>query len=105
MDGYDFHEDEIKSGLIAAHGLLRTWCALLSKPRHMVPSLMETGARVFVTRFLRHYINAGHLALLEEGGTIFKFEGTRKNFGLKSVLKIHNPRFYWKGYDSNPQSH
>ncbi|KAK2643728.1 hypothetical protein Ddye_018923 [Dipteronia dyeriana] len=86
----------LQSGLIAAHGLLGKRCALLSKPRHMVPSLMETGARVFVTRFLRHYINAGHLTLLEEGGTIFNFEGTRENCGLKTVLKIHNPRFYWK---------
>ncbi|KAL5784547.1 hypothetical protein ACOSQ2_006939 [Xanthoceras sorbifolium] len=94
--GYGFHEDEIKSSLIAAHRLLGKKCDILSKPRHMVPSLMETGARVFVTRFLRHYINTGHLILLEEGGTIFNFEGARKTCGLKTILKIHNPRFYWK---------
>ncbi|KAK3190390.1 hypothetical protein Dsin_029951 [Dipteronia sinensis] len=88
--------NELQSGFIAAHGLLGKRCALLSKPRHMVPSLMETGARVFVTRFLRHYINAGHLTLLEDGGKIFNFEGTRKNCHLETTLRIHNPGFYWK---------
>ena len=35
--------------------------ALLSKPKHMEPSLIEAGARLFVTRFLGRYISAGCL--------------------------------------------
>ncbi|WJX34288.1 cyclopropane-fatty-acyl-phospholipid synthase [Trifolium repens] len=34
--------------------------------------------------------------LLEEGGTMFTFEGTGKNCSPKSVLRVHNPQFYWK---------
>ncbi|OIW13136.1 hypothetical protein TanjilG_32117 [Lupinus angustifolius] len=34
--------------------------------------------------------------LLEEGGTMFTFEGTEKKSILKSVLRVHNPQFYWK---------
>ncbi|KAL5781622.1 hypothetical protein ACOSP7_006651 [Xanthoceras sorbifolium] len=94
--GYGFHEDGLKSGLIAAHSLLGKSCAILSNPRHMVPSLMETGARLFVTRFLGQYINTGCLILLEEGGTMFTFGGTGKNCHPKTVLRIHNPQFYWK---------
>ncbi|KAK0607452.1 hypothetical protein LWI29_015298 [Acer saccharum] len=94
--GYGFHEDGLKSGLIAAHGLLGKSCAILSNPRYMVPSLMETGARLFVARFLGQYINTGCLILVEEGGTMFTFEGTGKNCHLKIVLRVHNPQFYWK---------
>lgn len=35
-------------------------------------------------------------SFLEEGGTIFTFEGAQKNCPLKTVLRIHNPQFYWK---------
>ncbi|KAK1592379.1 hypothetical protein Q3G72_023947 [Acer saccharum] len=94
--GYGFHEDSLKSGLIAARGLLGKSCTILSHPKHMVPSLMETGAQLFVTRFLRQYINAGRLILLEDGGKIFNFEGTRKHCHLETALRIHNPGFYWK---------
>ncbi|KAL6971255.1 cyclopropane-fatty-acyl-phospholipid synthase [Sarracenia purpurea var. burkii] len=94
--GYGFHEDGLKAGLIAAHGMLREGYAVLNNPQHMVPSLMETGARLFVTRFLGHYISTGCLILLEEGGTIFTFEGTRKKCFLKTSLRVHNPQFYWK---------
>ena len=38
----------------------------------------------------------GCFRLLEEGGTIFTFEGSKKKCSLKSVLRIHNPQFYWK---------
>ncbi|KAK4857209.1 hypothetical protein QYF36_025693 [Acer negundo] len=93
--GYGFHEDGLKSGLIAAHSFLGKHCAILSNPRHMVPSLMETGARLFVARFLGHYIEAGSLIFLEEGGTVFTFEGS-KNCQMKSILRVHNPQFYWK---------
>ncbi|KAK5840824.1 hypothetical protein PVK06_009729 [Gossypium arboreum] len=74
--GYGFHEDGLKAGMIAANGLLGKSCNILSNPKHMVPSLMETGARLFVTRFLSHFISTGCVILLEEGGTMFTFEGT-----------------------------
>ena len=35
-------------------------------------------------------------SLLEEGGTIYTVEGSRKKCLLKVSLKIHNPQFYWK---------
>nr|AXM43880.1 cyclopropane synthase isoform 2 [Litchi chinensis] len=94
--GYGFHEDQLKWGLIAAHSLLGKSCAILSNPRHMAPSVMETGARLFVTRFLRRHIIAGRLILMEDGGAVFNFEGTRKNCRLETILRIHNPEFYWK---------
>ncbi|KAL2562868.1 hypothetical protein AAZV13_20G161600 [Glycine max] len=94
--GYGFHEDGFKAGMIAAHGILGSCCALQTNPKHMVPSWKELGARIFVTRFLSCYITTGCLMLLEEGGTMFTFEGTGKNCGLKSVLRVHDPQFYWK---------
>uniref|UniRef100_A0A2P2LGT4 Uncharacterized protein LOC105129420 isoform X2 n=1 Tax=Rhizophora mucronata TaxID=61149 RepID=A0A2P2LGT4_RHIMU len=60
-NGYGFHEDGLKSGMTTAHSLLGKSCVLLSNPKHMVPSLLETGARLFVTRFLGHYISTGSL--------------------------------------------
>ncbi|XP_010264927.1 PREDICTED: uncharacterized protein LOC104602804 isoform X2 [Nelumbo nucifera] len=94
--GYGFHEDGLKAGMVAAHTFLGKNCAVLKNPEQMVPSLAETGARLIVTRFLRHYISAGCLMLLEEGGTVFTFEGSNKKCPLKCVLKVHNPQFYWK---------
>ena len=47
--------------MAAAQDLIGENCALLSKPKHMVPSLVEAGARLFVTRFLGRYISAGCL--------------------------------------------
>ncbi|XP_040375124.1 tuberculostearic acid methyltransferase UfaA1 isoform X3 [Rosa chinensis] len=82
--------------MAAAHGMLGKGCALLRNPKHMAFSTTETAARLFVTRFLRHYISTGCLILLEEGGTMFTFEGSRKDCSLKSVLKVHSPQFYWK---------
>ncbi|KAH1191716.1 Tuberculostearic acid methyltransferase UfaA1 [Glycine max] len=84
------------SGAYQAHGILGSCCALQTNPKHMVPSWKELGARIFVTRFLSCYITTGCLMLLEEGGTMFTFEGTGKNCGLKSVLRVHDPQFYWK---------
>ncbi|KAJ0034268.1 hypothetical protein Pint_25135 [Pistacia integerrima] len=83
-------------GMSAAHCVLGKHYEILSNPKHMVPSWMETGARLFVARFLGHYISTGSLILLEEGGTMFTFEGTKKNCHLKTVLRVHNPQFYWK---------
>ncbi|GKV19106.1 hypothetical protein SLEP1_g29403 [Rubroshorea leprosula] len=35
-------------------------------------------------------------SLFEEGGTIFTFEGNNTKCSLKTVMKVHNPQFYWK---------
>lgn len=94
--GYGFHEEGLKAGMVAAHSLLGKHCSILNNPKHMVPSLMETGARLFVSRFLEHYISTGSVTLLEEGGTIFTFEGRPRKNPLKSVLRVHKPQFYWK---------
>ncbi|KAJ9555609.1 LOW QUALITY PROTEIN: hypothetical protein OSB04_010223 [Centaurea solstitialis] len=88
--GYGFHEDGLKAGMLAASGVLNRSCQLVNNPKHMVPSLLESGARLFVVRFLQDYIAMG------KGGTMFTFEGTRKNSPLKVYLKVHNPQFYWK---------
>ena len=50
-----------QAGMAAAHSMLGKSCALLTDPKQMVPSLIETGARLFVTRFLGCYISAGSL--------------------------------------------
>ncbi|KAL3634450.1 hypothetical protein CASFOL_021504 [Castilleja foliolosa] len=94
--GYGFHEDGLKAGMLAANGVLRKQCTLQNNPKHMVPSWLETGARLLVTRFLERFIAIGCITLLEDGGTMFVFEGTRKTSPLKVYLKIHSPQFYWK---------
>lgn len=94
--GYGFHEDGLKAGRVAAHSVLQKEYTPLKNPPHMVPSLVETGARLVVIKFLERYISTGCLTLLEEGGTIFVFEGTKGKSHMKSVLKVHNPMFYWK---------
>ncbi|XP_057957913.1 uncharacterized protein LOC131150880 isoform X2 [Malania oleifera] len=94
--GYGFHEDGLKAGMVAAHGMLGRSFSVLNNPKYMVPSLMERGARHFVTRLLRRYISTGCLILLEEGGTVFTFEGSRKKCILKTVLRVHKPQFYWR---------
>lgn len=94
--GYGFHEDGLKAGILAANGLLRKSCVLQNNPKHMVPSWLETGARFLVTRFLERFIATGCLILLENGGTMFTFEGSRKGSSSKVTLRIHNPQFYWK---------
>ncbi|XP_047309455.1 uncharacterized protein LOC124912860 [Impatiens glandulifera] len=94
--GNGSYEDGLKAGLIAAHSMLNKKYAVLENPKHMVPSFLETGARLFVTRFLRHHVSTGCLILLEEGGTMFTFEGSKKKCPLKVTLRIHSPQFYWK---------
>ncbi|KAK6914135.1 hypothetical protein RJ641_021456, partial [Dillenia turbinata] len=94
--GYGFHEDGLKAGTMAANGVLGKASALLSNPTHMVSSLTETVARLLVARFLESYIATGCLTLLEEGGTMFTFEGSTKKCLAKTALRIHSPRFYWK---------
>ncbi|KAK6161285.1 hypothetical protein DH2020_004666 [Rehmannia glutinosa] len=84
--GYGFPEDVVKAGILAANGLLRKSYTVWNNPKHMgmAPSWLETGARLLVT------------SLVEEGGTIFRFEGTRKESNLKVTLRVHSPQFYWK---------
>lgn len=94
--GYGFHEDGLKAGMAAAHSMIGKSSPVLNNPKHMVPSLIETGARLLVTRFLGQFISAGCLILLEDGGTVFTFEGTRKKCILKTALRVHNPQFYCK---------
>ncbi|GMN53351.1 hypothetical protein TIFTF001_022486 [Ficus carica] len=85
--GYGFHEDGFKVDTDAAYGMIGKGCDLLSNPKQMVPSLLETGARLFATRFLRHFISAGRLTILEDGGTMFSFEEARKNARIKPSSK------------------
>lgn len=94
--GYGFHEDGLKAGMLAAQGLLGKSFSILTNPKQMVPSLIEAAAGLFVTRFLRQFISAGCLTLLEEGGNILTFEGSSKRCPLKVALRIHSPQFYWK---------
>ncbi|KAK1362601.1 Cyclopropane-fatty-acyl-phospholipid synthase [Heracleum sosnowskyi] len=94
--GYGFHEDGLKAGMVAANGVLGKNSTLLRNHKHMVLSTLESGARLFVTRFLKTYITTGCLILLEEGGTVFTFEGTAKKSSLKVYLRVHSPQFYWK---------
>ncbi|KAG5554215.1 hypothetical protein RHGRI_011914 [Rhododendron griersonianum] len=82
--GYGFQEDGVKASLVAANSILTKSCAVLSIPKHMLPSFMETGARIFV------------ISLLEEGGSTITFEGTGKKCLLKTSLRVHSPQFYWK---------
>lgn len=51
----------LQAGVMAAHNMLGNSFTLLSNPKHMVPSLADTGARLFVTRFLGQYITSGSL--------------------------------------------
>ncbi|TMW87173.1 hypothetical protein EJD97_020330 [Solanum chilense] len=94
--GYGFHEDGLKAGMVAADGMLRRNCRILDNPKHMVPTWTETGARLVVTRFLKSFIETGCIILLEEGGTIFTFQGTDRKCSLKVLLRIHSTKFYWK---------
>ncbi|EOY06147.1 Cyclopropane-fatty-acyl-phospholipid synthase [Theobroma cacao] len=94
--GYGFHEDKLKAAMVTANNLLGKQCSALNQPKHIVPSFMETGARLFVTRFLGQYISTGCITILEEGGTVFTFKGSMRKCSVKTVLKVHNPQFYWK---------
>ncbi|KAK4427845.1 putative fatty acid methyltransferase [Sesamum alatum] len=94
--GYGFPEDGIKAGICAANGLLRKSYTVRYNLKHTVPSWLEIGARGLVTRFFERFIATGCIILLEEGGTAFTFEGTRRKSNLKVTLRIHTPQFYWK---------
>ncbi|CAH2052923.1 unnamed protein product [Thlaspi arvense] len=81
-----------KAGMAASQDLVTP----LSKPKQMELSLTEKGARSFFTRFLRQFISTGSITILEEGETVFTFEGNDSICRLKTVLEIHSPQFYWK---------
>ncbi|XP_071681975.1 uncharacterized protein [Lolium perenne] len=94
--GHGFHEDGLKSGKAAAQGLLGKKCELLLNPKQMVPSWTETGARFLCARFLDQYISIGNLILVEEGGSVFSFGKACDKCPVKSVIRVHDPLFYWK---------
>ncbi|KAF9673598.1 hypothetical protein SADUNF_Sadunf10G0040800 [Salix dunnii] len=62
----------------------------------MAPSRLKAWARLFVTRYLGSHICTDRLIIEEEGGETLTFKGTSKKCNLEAVLKVHNPRFYWK---------
>ncbi|CAK9324087.1 unnamed protein product, partial [Citrullus colocynthis] len=95
--GYGSHEDGVKAGMMAAHNVLGKSLTLLNNPKCMVPSLIERGARLLVTRFLRRYISTESLTIMEDGGGMFTFKGILSDNLLQNVvLKVHSPQFYWK---------
>nr|AAM33848.1 cyclopropane synthase [Sterculia foetida] len=94
--GYDFHEDELKAGMDAAHRILGKHFSVLHSPRQMSPSFMETTARLLVTKFFHQYIQVGCVIIIEEGGRVYTFKGSMENCSLKTALKVHNPQFYWR---------
>ncbi|KAH0637317.1 hypothetical protein KY289_037232 [Solanum tuberosum] len=61
----------------------------------LLPTWTETGARLLVTRFFKSFIQTGCIILLEEGGTIFTFQGTKRKCSLKVSLRV-SMQFYWK---------
>ncbi|KAJ0861944.1 putative cyclopropane-fatty-acyl-phospholipid synthase [Helianthus annuus] len=94
--GYGFNEDGVKAGIVAANTMLNKSYDILNNPNQMVPTFMEANARSLIVKFLRNYITLGTLILIEEGGTVFKFEGSKKKSSLKVHLKVHSPQLYWK---------
>ncbi|KAM3326830.1 hypothetical protein P3S67_001956 [Capsicum chacoense] len=93
--GYGFHENGLKAGVVAAYGMLQRNCSILDNPKYMASTWPETGARLLVTRFLKSFIKTGCIILLE-GGTIVTFQGTEMNCSLKVSLIVHTTQFYWK---------
>ncbi|XP_047083229.1 tuberculostearic acid methyltransferase UfaA1-like [Lolium rigidum] len=62
----------------------------------MVPSWTEAAARFLVARFLNGFISIGSLTLLEDGGSTLSFGDASEKCKVKSVLRVHDPIFYWK---------
>ncbi|XVF66431.1 hypothetical protein PTKIN_Ptkin10aG0035100 [Pterospermum kingtungense] len=94
--GECFYHIKLDASLIAAHGILGKHNSVLNRPKHMIPSLLERGARLFVARFLQRFISNGCVILVEDGGGAFTFKGSMKKCSLKTVLRVHTPQFYWK---------
>ncbi|XP_044334958.1 uncharacterized protein [Triticum aestivum] len=94
--GHGFHEDGLKAGKAVAQGLLGKKCELLLNPKQMIPSWTEAGARLLVASFFNLYISIGNLILVEEGGSVFSFGKACDKCHVKSVMRVHDPLFYWK---------
>lgn len=94
--GYGFHEDGIKAGLAAAHGLLGRKCIILQNPKQMVLSWTESASCILVCRFLRGFMSAGCLNIYEDGGRNLTFEGSSEKNAPNVAIRVHNPQFYWK---------
>uniref|UniRef100_A0A3Q7GXS8 Cyclopropane-fatty-acyl-phospholipid synthase n=1 Tax=Solanum lycopersicum TaxID=4081 RepID=A0A3Q7GXS8_SOLLC len=78
------------------NGMLRRNCSILYNPKYLLPTWPETGAHLLVTRFFRSFVQTGCIILLEEGGTIFTFQGRDRKCSLKVSLTVRNMQFYWK---------
>ncbi|KAI5009686.1 hypothetical protein ZWY2020_011823 [Hordeum vulgare] len=94
--GHGFHEDGLKAGKAAAHGLLGKKCELLLNPKQMIPSWTEASTRLLVTRFFNQFVSIGTLILVEEGGSVLSFGKACDKCHIKSVIRVHDPLFYWK---------
>lgn len=94
--GNGFHEDGLKAGTKVAYDMMGEKSNALRDTKQISLSWCETGARQIVISFLRQYIRTGYVCLLEDGGTIFQFEGNDRRCDKKTVLRIHQPSFYWK---------
>ncbi|XP_044968567.1 uncharacterized protein LOC123428428 [Hordeum vulgare subsp. vulgare] len=93
---HGFHEDGLKAGKVVAQGLLGKKCELLLNPKQMIPSWTEAGARLLVARFFNQYVSIGNLTFVEEGGSVFSFGKACDKCHVKSVMRVHDPLFYWK---------
>ncbi|SPT15850.1 unnamed protein product [Triticum aestivum] len=94
--GHGLQEYGLKAGKVVAQGVLGKNGDLLVNPKQMVPSWTEAGARLLVARFLNRSISIGNLILLEDGGSMLSFGNASGKRHVKSVLRVHDPMFYWK---------
>ncbi|XP_044968566.1 uncharacterized protein LOC123428427 isoform X2 [Hordeum vulgare subsp. vulgare] len=94
--GHGCHEDGLQAGRAAAQGLLGKKCELLLNSKQMIPSWTEAGARLVVARFFNLYVSIGNLIFVEEGGNVFSFGKACDKCRIKSVIRVHDPLFYWK---------
>ncbi|KAF7030074.1 hypothetical protein CFC21_041689 [Triticum aestivum] len=94
--GHGFHEDGLKAGKAAAQGLLGKKFQLLRNPKQMIPSWTEAGTRLLVARFFNQFITIGSLILVEGGGSVLSFGKVCDKCSIKSVMRVHDPLFYWK---------
>ncbi|WVZ62876.1 hypothetical protein U9M48_012568, partial [Paspalum notatum var. saurae] len=85
-----------RAGKVAALGLLGRKCDLLVNPKQMVPSWTEAGARLLAVRGFQKFISIGYLSIHEEGGNMFNFGKACEKCNIKSVMRVHDPQFYWK---------
>ncbi|VAH38614.1 unnamed protein product [Triticum turgidum subsp. durum] len=94
--GHGFHEDGLMAGKAAAQGLLGKKCELLLYPKQIIPSWTVAGARLAFTRFFMQYVSIGNLIFVEAGGSVFSFGKACNKCPVKSVVRVHDPLFYWK---------